>query len=135
MLHYKRFMRTGDPLKVREGGRFKKGVYDEHRHRWDTKRHGLTATRTYVTWKAMKTRCNNPKAANYPRYGGQGIVVCERWNDFTNFYADMGERPVDTSLDRIDSTGNYEPGNCRWASPHEQIMNRRPYVTKKMRGL
>lgn len=73
----------------------------------------------------MKKRCNNPKNHNYPYYGGRGIRVCERWNDFENFLADMGVRPEGTTLDRKNSNGNYEPDNCRWATKVEQRNNRR----------
>lgn len=73
----------------------------------------------------MRQRCNDRKSTNYPMYGGLGVKVCERWNDFLNFIADMGERPANTSLDRIDGRGHYEPLNCRWATAKEQARNRR----------
>lgn len=75
-----------------------------------------STTSTYVSWKSMKTRCNNPNASNYYKYGGKGIKICDSWNSFVNFLNDMGERPINTSLDRVDSSGNYEPSNCRWAT-------------------
>lgn len=95
--------------------------------------HGYVGTPTYHTWSGMRARCTNPKNKEYARYGGRGITVCEQWDHFVNFLADMGEKPPGTSIDRIDNAGNYEPGNCRWATAHEQRMNQRPRGTALVR--
>lgn len=83
--------------------------------------------REYTAWKSMKVRCLYPSAGNYAYYGGRGIKVCARWlASFADFLADVGPRPgVGYSLDRINVNGNYEPGNCRWATHKEQAHNRR----------
>ncbi len=79
----------------------------------------------YSTWKEMKRRCCNPNASYYHCYGGRGITVCQRWLDsFADFLADMGTKPSPQhSIDRINNDGNYEPTNCRWATPIEQTQN------------
>ncbi len=87
--------------------------------------HGHSQTKTYAVWYGIKNRCLNPSYIAWRDYGGRGISVCERWLSYKNFLADMGEVPDGLSIDRINVNGNYEPGNCRWATVEQQVNNRR----------
>lgn len=93
-------------------------------------------TPEYKAWQEMKRRCNDSNRQNYRNYGGRGIVVCERWLDFTNFLADMGRKPtLEHSLDRYpNNNGNYEPGNVRWATKEQQSRNRRTNTLLTFQG-
>lgn len=97
------------------------------------KSHGATSggqqTREYKAWLHLRARCENKSSRDFYRYGGRGIKVCARWASFENFIADMGARPsASHSIDRINVNGNYEPNNCRWATPKQQQMNRRDNI-------
>lgn len=86
--------------------------------------HGMYGSPTHKAWIGMKARCNNPNIKHFKHYGGRGIKVCKQWNKFESFYKDMGEKPEGLTLERIDTNGNYEPSNCKWATWKEQERNR-----------
>lgn len=97
----------------------------EHANHKHGASHGGPFQREYRVWKNMRNRCRNPRAVDFGKYGGRGIRVCERWNDFRLFIADMGPAPTTShTLDRRDVNGDYEPSNCRWATQTEQQRNR-----------
>ena len=104
--------------------------------------HGEAYTKTITTeyriWVAMRKRCSNPKDSSYHNYGGRGITVCERWDNYENFLEDMGRRPTNGhSIDRIDVNGPYEPSNCKWSDKFEQSINKRihPKNTSGYKGI
>lgn len=96
---------------------------------------GGVTSREYNTWKAMRARCANPANAKWPRYGGRGIKVCERWeSSVANFIADVGRCPPGYTLDRINNDLGYSPENCRWTDPKTQSRNTRRNVWYEYRG-
>jgi hypothetical protein len=99
--------------------------------------HGRNGKRTgtYDAWRNMLSRCTNPKRIDYARYGGRGITVCERWISFENFLADVGEKPIGRSLDRVDNSRGYEPGNVQWSTPKGQARNRRSNSILEFQGI
>lgn len=97
-------------------------------------KHGLTGTRVRNCWHGMIQRCRNPSHANFERYGGRGIKVCERWKTFLNFFHDMGHPPDGKTLDRKNNDGDYSPENCRWATDSEQMRNTRSNRLVLFRG-
>jgi hypothetical protein len=87
------------------------------------KTHGFSHLRAWVSWSSMRERCLNNRHEAYRHYGGRGIAICERWDSFENFLADMGERPNGLSLERKNTNGDYNPSNCVWATAKEQSNN------------
>lgn len=113
------------PLKPHSGGTFKHGAA----------RRGTTFPRTYRIWRIMLRRCSDTRMAKYAIYGARGITVCERWKDYNNFLADMGECPSDKhSIHRLDNDKGYETSNCKWADALEQANNKQNTVRFTVRG-
>lgn len=99
-------------------------------------KHGKSGTRVYTIWKHVIQRCRNPNNKDYHYYGGRGITVCDRWLSFENFYHDVGDPPLNKSIDRYpNNDGNYEPTNWRWATQKEQTNNQRPRSPRKKKSV
>jgi hypothetical protein len=117
---------TADSLKLRSGHTKSCGCLRKESFVHET--HGLSRrhARTYRTWKEMRQRCTNKNSTQWQWYGGRGIKVCDRWGDFSKFFADMGARPSGMTIDRFPNPdGDYEPSNCRWATAAQQAETNR----------
>lgn len=120
--HYRRSIRGGNPHAPLR-------TFHGHAKKFAT-------SSEYWAWAAMIQRCHNPRNPKFMDYGGRGIRVCQRWNKFENFLADMGlKSSPNLEIDRLDNNGNYEPDNCRWATRKEQTRNRRGNVLITHGGL
>jgi len=97
-------------------------------------KHRLCNTGAYKSWQSMRTRCLNPNSDQYPDYGARGITICERWNSFEAFHEDMGDRPMGTTIDRIDNDKGYEKDNCQWSTMTTQENNKRNNVIIAFNG-
>lgn len=97
--------------------------------------HGMSRTHVNSVWRQMRDRCKNPNNPSFHNYGGRGISVCERWESFENFVADMGDRPEGFEIDREDNNGNYEPGNCHWISKQRNLNNKRSSRILELNGV
>jgi hypothetical protein len=124
-------------LKLRNGYTKSCGCYKREFVLGKYMTHGFSKnSRTYRSWKEMRQRCLNPNSDKWKWYGGRGIKICEEWNDFEIFIRDMGERPIGTSIGRMDSDGDYCKENCRWETPKQQAETNRGCIRKGgIRGL
>lgn len=113
-----------DSGNIKNGNTTSCGCYGKEQRRRANTVHGMKHTKVYNSWALLRDRCNNPNNHEYKNYGGRGIKVCDRWNEFKNFYDDMGNVPAGYSIERIDVNGDYESSNCVWASLDDQSKNK-----------
>ncbi len=116
--------RIGTPEGARSCGCMQREFASALRIRLNKPKHGKFGTPIYNVWAQMIARCTNKQSAAYCGYGGRGILVCQRWRKFGEFYADMGDPPAGLSLDRKNNDGHYSKRNCRWATRSQQAKNR-----------
>jgi hypothetical protein len=138
----KNFITQGDCLK--RINHISCGCYKNQLVSLRTKTHGLSYRgghntpfkSEYTTWVEIRQRCRNPKSTAYKNYGGRGIKICDRWQDFENFFADMGQKPTPNHcIERIDNDGDYTPENCKWATRMEQARNTRKNIYLTIEGV
>lgn len=110
------------------------GCLAAERNKEQATKHGGKGTREYNSWSSMRRRCLSPDDKDFPRYGGRGIKICDQWSNFAEFLSDMGSRPEGMCLERIDTMGDYEPGNVVWANHTAQARNRRSSLRWQIKG-
>lgn len=121
-------------VSLRRGHTKSCGCLSIERLRSRRKTHGRSNTSTYACWQNMRARCTDLSRESFRNYGARGIKVCERWESFDDFFADMGEMPRGHSLERTNNSGNYEPGNCVWATRKTQNRNTRRTLLVSFEG-
>lgn len=138
-VHYECVCDCGNTTKssagnLRSGRALSCGCLRADRTREARRKHGMTGTVIYRVWRNMIERCGRPSNTHYASYGGRGISVCERWQEFANFFSDMGDCPAGMLIDRKDNDGNYCKDNCRWVTKTESANNKRNTVMVQFEG-